>query len=173
MKTEILNKLKSQNFKVVGFICGGIFLLLLTFTAGVEVGLHKARFSYAFGENYEKNFGGSKDGQRGDERNKGNDKRGMMKRGMLGGEEFRNGHGVAGEIISISGDSVVIKGKDNQESTARITETTIINRGQDTIQLSELKVGDKLVVVGKPGEDGVIGSHLVRVLPVDMVTPTN
>lgn len=161
----LFSKLKAQKFKSTGFIFGALFILLITFAAGVQVGLHKARFSHAFGENYERNFGGMKGGPGGEKI--------MIKRGMFEEGEFRNGHGVAGEILSLSGDSIIIKGRDNQESTVRITDTTIIKRGPDTIEQGDLKVTDKLVVIGKPGEDGVIGAHLVRVLPFDMPQPSN
>lgn len=164
--------MKAQSFKSVGIIFLALFVLLVTFSAGVQVGLHKARFSHAFGENYERNFAGMKDDPRGGGPDFGGERL-RMRPEMFGPGEFRNAHGVAGEILSLSGDSLVIKGRDNQESTVRITDTTIINRGPDTIQQSDLKVGDKLVVVGKPGEDGVIGAHLVRVLPFDMPAPTH
>ena len=150
---------ESKYFKVVA-ITGGIFLVaLFSFALGVKVGFHKAAFSVRFGENYERNFlgGDMRDGRPplpGFARmmGPGPDDRGM-----------RNPHGVAGEILSIASDTIVIKNRDNQESSLRIDDKTIINRAKQTLTVSDLATGDEIVVVGKPGDDGVILARLIRV----------
>ena len=57
---------KSKILKVAALAVGGILVVLASFAGGVAVGLKKARFSYKFGENYERNFvGGSFHGPEG------------------------------------------------------------------------------------------------------------
>ncbi len=148
--------IESKYFKV-GAITGAIFLVILcSFALGVKVGFYKASFSGHFGENYERNFLGGefRDGR-------------LMPRfgKMMDSDDrgMRNPHGVAGEIISISGDTLVIKNPDNQESSLRIDDATVINRGKQTLALSDLVIGENIVVVGKPGDDGVISARLIRV----------
>lgn len=148
---------ESKYFKV-GAITGGIFLVaLVSFALGVKVGFYKASFSARFGENYERNFlgGDFREGRPpmpGFARMMDSDDRGM-----------RNPHGVAGEILSIAGDTLVIKNPENQESTLRVNDKTIINRGKKTLALSDLSVGERIIVVGKPGDDGMIFARLIRV----------
>ncbi len=148
---------ESKYFKVAAITSGVFFIALLSFALGVRIGLHKAFFSTRFGENYERNFiGGPEnwDGRMmsGFGRMMKNDDRGV-----------RNPHGVRGEIISISGDTLIIKDRNNQESSIRVGSTTSINRGREVVALNTLTVGNQIIVVGKPGDDGVITAELIRV----------
>lgn len=152
--------IESKYFRVVAIV-GGVFLVaLLSFAVGVRVGLHKALFSTHFGQNYERNFMGGPGGRGG----------AMIppfgKMIDANDRGVRNPHGVGGEIISISGDTLVIKDRNNQESSVRISEATSINRGKEILALEHLGVGDRIIVVGKPGDDGVIIAGLVRVFDV-------
>lgn len=164
--------IQSKTFKIAAAVFGSLFALLLAFAGGVKVGLHKANFSGNFNKHYEENFAGR--GRDNDDRG-GRGGRGSEEgRGMMGaqgggmmdlGGDFRNGHGTAGDIVSISGDTVVLKNKNNQEVSVRISSESIINKGQDEIAIGDLKAGDHVVVVGKPGDDGVIAALIVRVFP--------
>ena len=148
---------ESKYFKAVA-ITGGIFLVaLFSFALGVKVGFHKATFSVRFGENYERNFLGGPENFDGTRMPRMAKMMGLDDRGM------RNPHGVAGEILSIVDDTMVIKNRDNQESTLRIDDSTIINRGKQTLAVSDLATGDEIVVIGKPEEDGIILARLIRV----------
>src|SRR3990172_4150311 len=91
-------KTKPKNLKTAAIVAGTLLVALIIFAAGVGVGLRKARFSYRWGENYERNFMGSRF----------NDGRGMMggRSGFLcgmmrvfSGRDFRNAHGLSGTII--------------------------------------------------------------------------
>lgn len=151
-KSALKSKMKSNGFKIAGIIVGAFLVFLIGFAAGMRVGFHKIRFSNDFGKNYERNFMGPKS-------------QGPM--GMFRdfeGKEMRNPHGLAGEIISISGDSLVIKDKDNRENTVAVAENTAIKNGNDDIKITDLKSGDKIVVLGKPGDDGIIKADLIRIL---------
>jgi hypothetical protein len=142
-------------------IVGLLLLMLISFAVGVSVGFHKAKFSSRFGENYERNFMGQHFGV-------GKQEVGLMgkmkeKMGEFEGRGMRNGHGVAGTIISISDGSIVVKDKDNKEITISVSDQTIINQGQNTIKIGDLKNDEQIIVIGKPGDNGVINADLIRV----------
>lgn len=152
---------ESKYFKVAAITCGVLLVALISFAAGISIGSHRALFSANFGENYERNFLGGPEGIRPSVPPLG----GMVD--SKGQKGMRNPHGVGGEILSISGDTIVIKDKNNQESSIRVSDATIINRGEETITLGDLVVGDKIVVVGKPQDDGVVAAHLIRIFQKD------
>jgi hypothetical protein len=152
--------LKSRKFIIAAAIVGIFIIALVSFSMGVAVGFHKARFSFKFGENYEKNFMGPHPEM--------NMLKGPM--GMMGekfrdfkGEGMRNGHGVAGTIISVSENSVVVKDKDGKENTIAVSDKTVIKQGRDNIKIEDLKNGEEIVIIGKPGDDGMVNADLIRV----------
>lgn len=147
--------IKSNNFKIASIVVGGIILVFLIFSAGVSVGIHKARFSGRFADNYERNFMGPERGMMGGPDN--------FMRGMEG-RDFRNAHGIGGEIISIADNNLVVKDLDNRENTITVGDKTIIKRGRDDIKITDLKSGDKIIVMGRPGDNGTINADLIRVL---------
>jgi hypothetical protein len=160
---------KSQKFKYAAIAVGSAILAIIIFSAGIFVGLKKARFSYSWGENYERNFARPFGGPE------------MMHGPLPGpmemmrdfeGRDFRNGHGVAGEIISITGNNIVLKDLRNNENTIAVSDKTIIKQGRDNISLNDLKNNQKIVVLGQPGENGVINADLIRVFNV-VNGPTN
>jgi hypothetical protein len=147
--------LKSKKFKIAAGIVGSFILALVIFGAGVSVGIHKARFSYRFGENYEKNFMGPRpEGPMG---------------GPMGffrdmeGRDFRNGHGIAGSIVSIADNTIVIKDKENKEISIAVTDKTAIKDGRDDLKITDLKQNERIVVIGKPSDNGVVNADLIRV----------
>lgn len=157
--------IQSRTFKIVAAIICVFLISVVSFGAGVAVGLHKARFSADFGKNYERNFMGSRFG----------DGRGMIGGngggGMMGffsdfeGRDFRNGHGLAGTVISISDNNIIIKDRDNKENTVTVSAQTLIKSQRDNLKLSDLKVNDQIVVMGNPGDNGVVNASLIRVFP--------
>lgn len=150
--------IESKYFKIAAIVSGILLVALVSFATGVKVGLHKALFSARFGENYERNFLGGSDGR---------DGRGSERMNKMVDKGMRNAHGVAGEILSIGESTFILKDRNNQENTIRLNESTIINRGKETVDLGSLVVGDRVVVVGKPQDDGVIAAHLIRIFPSD------
>lgn len=152
---EMKEIIHSRQFRIAAIVLGSLVVILVSFVAGFQLGLHKAKFSYAFGANYEKNFVG-----RG-----ANDGRHMMPPMMNGGGSggFRNGHGIAGQVVSVSDDTIVIKDRNNQESAIKVSATTVINQGQNTVALSDIKPDERIVVIGQPGDDGTVQASLIRV----------
>lgn len=161
-KPEEKPKYKNKNLKISVIVVGGLLAILVIFAAGVGVGLRKARFSNDFGRNYERNFMGSRFDQG----------RGMMggRVGFVGGmmrefsgRDFRNANGLAGTIISITDNNLIIKDGDNKENTVAVTDKTLIKSRRDDLKLSDLKNNDQIVVIGQPGDNGVINADLIRV----------
>ncbi len=153
-----MEKLLSSKKFIIATSIVAIFIIAISFFAmGVFVGFHKARFSYGFGENYERNFMKPRPELGGPI--------GMMREKLrdFEGRGMRNGHGVAGTIISISDNSIVIKDRDGKENTISVSDKTIINLGRDTIKIGDLKNDEEIVVIGKPGDNGVINADLIRV----------
>ena len=157
---------KSKSLKIALIVIGEILLIFLVFAIGVAIGLKKAKFSYSFGENYERNFVGPK------MRNEKRDNRpGMLptrpQQGFMNeieNRDFRNAHGLAGTVISISSDNtIVVKDRDDKENIVSVNEKTLIKSGRENLKITDLKAGDELVVMGTPNSDGVINATLIRV----------
>jgi hypothetical protein len=156
---------KSHKYKVLLLVMGFVIIGLGSFATGLKVGLDKARFSYNWGENYERNFigpkqGGFPGGFEGPGRMMGGAGRGGF--GMMG-QAFRNGHGIGGDIISISENSLVVKDDSNNENKVNVTDKTIIKMYGEDLKFSDLKQDQRVVVMGKPNESGSIDAVLIRV----------
>ena len=159
---------KSKKFKIAALAVGVVIVALVSFAGGVAIGFHKARFSYKFGENYERNFvGGPFQGQ------------GMMGRGQQGmmgdfeGRGLRNSHGIAGAIISVADGKIIIKDRNGQENTITVSDQTLIKSGQNTIKITDLKQDEQIVVMGQPGDNGTVNADLIRVFDNDNMNSNN
>lgn len=146
------NKLfQSKKFKIALVAIGALIVLLLVFKAGEFVGYRKARFSYKWGENYNRNFAGPRSGFFGNF--------GLS----FGDKDYINAHGTFGSIIKIDGSTLIVKGSDNVEKTILISDTTTITSRRETIKAGDLKIDDRVVVIGSPNEQGQIEAKLIRV----------
>ncbi len=153
--------IQSKTFKLITVIVGIFLVAIVSFGTGVAVGLKKARYSYEWGANYERNFIGAPRIMNG---GRGGFFSGMMRE--FDGRDFRNANGLAGTIVSISGNNIVVKDSNSgngQENTIAITGNTIIKSRGTNLKLSDLKQNDKIVVLGKPSDNGVINADLIRV----------
>lgn len=140
---------RSRLFRTIAISGGALLLAILIFAGGVVVGLRKARFSYRFGQNYERNFVGM---------------RGHGHMFPWGGDhDFRDPHGLAGTIISLSGNNLVIKDAGGQENTVTITNQTLIKYQGKNLKAGDLKQNEKVVVLGRPSSNGTVSADLVRV----------
>lgn len=129
---------------IIGISIAVIALLILF--VGINVGRHQAEFACQFGGNFEKNFMGPK-----------------MGGGIFGG--MPSGHGAAGEIISINLPQIVVSGPDNLEKIITISDGSVIRRFREGVASADLKVGDFIVVIGDPNNQGEIEAKLIRVMP--------
>lgn len=158
---------RSHKYKILLLVMGFVIIGLVGFATGLKVGLDKARFLYNWGENYERNFIGPKQGgfpDRFEGRQGGMMGPGSgMGSGMMMGQGFRNGHGIGGDIISISDNSLVVKDEFNNENKVNVTDKTIIKLFGEDLKFSDLKQGERVVVMGKPNDNGSIDAVLIRV----------
>ncbi len=150
------NKLpQSKTFKRAALLVGLLLIVFVSFSFGAFVGYHKARFSYAWGENYDRNFAGPHHGIFG--------MQGMM---PFDSSAFMNAHGAFGTIAGIDSTSamIMIKGQDNLEKTVVISSSTALLEHRSAIAFSDLETGESVVVIGTPNEQGQIEARLVRIL---------
>jgi len=151
--SENKDKKISQDFLkwiIVGI--AGFVIVVLIFGAGMFVGGMKARFSYKWAESYHRNFAGPQEGFFGD-----------LRRMVPPPGDFIEGHGTFGEVIKINDSDFVIKGQGDVEKIIVIKEDTILEKGRTTIKKDDLKVGDRVVIIGFPNDQGQIEAKLIRV----------
>jgi hypothetical protein len=125
----------------------GLVAALLIFQLGMYVGFRKANFSYGYGDNYHRTFGGPAGG---------------FMRGFEG-KDFVNGHGTSGTVASVSDDGIVIKGSDGMEKMIAISEKTSIIEGHAALKASDLHIDDIVTVIGRPRNDGTVSAEIIRV----------
>ncbi len=147
MTHEIASAARSKMLRWALYFIGGIALILVVFQLGMFVGFRKARFSFRWADSYHRTFGGPRGGWWQD----------------FTGDDLINGHGVAGQVIKIDGNSLVIKGKEAVERIVVVSASTTIRGGRDTMSASDIKVDTKVVVIGTPQTDGSIMAKLIRV----------
>ena len=152
--TDNKQDIKKRNHDILKWVIiglAGFVIVVLIFGAGMFVGGMKARFSYRWAESYHKNFAGPKGGFFGD----------WQGSPPVPGD-FIESHGTFGEIITINDSDFVINGRDGVEKIIIIKEDTAIKKGRITIKKDELKVGDQVVIIGSPNEQGQIEAKLIR-----------
>lgn len=73
----------------------------------------------------------------------------MMMQG--GGEDrgMRGGPHLGGEITKIDGNTITLKGMDDQVITVTVNDKTTYHKADSDAKLSDLKVGDKIMVRGE------------------------
>lgn len=144
------NKIFQSNlFKGFLFCLLGFLLLTFVFKVGEIVGAKKADFSCRWSDNYHRNFGGPRAG--------------FLK--GFGDKDFIEANGVVGQIIKIASSTIAIKGRGDIEKIVLINSNTTIKSLEKTIQASDLKVDDMVVVIGEPNNSGQISAKLIRVMP--------
>jgi len=147
---------QSAIFKKTLLALGAVIVLLGVFKLGILVGYKKAGFSYKWGEQYHRNFGGPRGGFFGN-----------IRRGF-GDKDFINAHGTFGSIIRLDSTTstalsiLVIKGKDDLEKTILVSDKTEIGSRRQAITIGDLKIDDQVVVIGSPNEQGQIEAKLIR-----------
>ncbi|MDO8668599.1 MAG: hypothetical protein Q7K35_05980 [bacterium] len=150
---------KPVHFNKLLIILSAAVVLIFVFTLGVFVGHEKARFSGAWGENYYRNIMGP--GRAGGFGMMDFDRRGF------------NGRSGLGQIIKIEGNEMIIKDQANIEKAVLITERTAIVKDSQNIKITDLKIDDKVIIIGRPNNQGQIEPKLIRVLPAETPVPLN
>ncbi len=142
-----------------GLIFGiAIFIILFfVFSLGVFVGTKKADFSFRWADEYHRNFAGPQGGFFGD---------------FIGiDREFTSSNGAFGQVIKISDGSITVQGGDNIEKIILVSDKTSVVSPKKNIKLSDLKVGDSIVVIGEPNASGQIQAELIRFMPTPLNAP--
>jgi hypothetical protein len=150
-----LNKFfQSKIFRRVLIAVALLVIIFVSFGTGVFVGYRKASFSYAWSENYDRNFGGPH-------------------HGIFGiaplptpkpSNDFPNAHGTFGTILNIATSDITINSPDGVERTVRLSSSTIIKERSENIGPADLEAGEPIVVIGSPNNQGQIDARLIRVM---------
>lgn len=85
------------------------------------------------------------------------------------------GHGALGNITQIEATTLTIQTREGTTQTIVVDAKTRIERGTfkpTKLTLHELKVGDRIIVVGRPNAQGYIKANVIRVLVAPVLTPT-
>lgn len=138
-------KTKKVKYIIVAFCL--LIAMLLVFKAGKFVGERRVRFSYDWAENYQRNFAGP---------------RGGFMRDMMG-RDYINAHGIFGTILQIDNNTLVIKGQGDKELTVVTDGSTVMKRGVANILAGDLKIDDRVTIIGRPDNQGQIVAKLIRV----------
>ena len=152
------NLFQSKMSRKIIFGVGIAVVVLAVFQAGMFVGYRKAAFSYKWGDNYYRTFGGRHRGEMG----------GMM--GLFRGKDFSSSHGTIGKIISIDLPTLAIEDKDGVEKIILITDDTVIKKFRGNIQPADIKIDDSVTVIGSPNADAQIEAKFIRLLPEFSIT---
>lgn len=150
IKEKIEKMFESKMFVGVLYGIGVMIAIMLIFYCGLSVGLRRASFGKAWGENYERNFGmmqGARDGFN------------------FGKDNFPNAHGAVGKIIKIELPTLIVQDKDNTEKVVLINNDTKIQKMMSGLEKTDLKIDDFVVIIGSPNESGQVEAKLIRVMP--------
>lgn len=121
-----------------------VAVLVVVFCTGIVVGIEKTRFSYGMGESRYQAFAGPP--------------------GFFVDKNYENGHGLAGTILKISGETILVKNPQGLEKVIEVTNRTLIKKGRQDISTKDLKNNDGIIVIGSPGPEGEIEATLIRVM---------
>ena len=147
---------RSKTFKTILVVGGSVIVILAVFVLGVDVGVHKASFSYRVGEHYDSLFG----------RNDGS-----IVPPPIYADTIPGGHEAAGKIVSVELPVFVVVGPDNIEKKIDVVDGTVVTKLRAAASSSDIKIGDSAVVIGMPGTDSDIDAQFIRIFPAGSTTP--
>lgn len=159
---KIKDFFQSKLFKKILMGLGCFILIFLIFQAGMFVGYKRAGFSYKFGENYHKMFGGPPPSQMFPVK--------MFPKDLRRGN-FMDSHGTIGKIIKINLPTFVIEDSYKVEKVVLIKEDTTIMHLREAIKATDLKVDDSVVIIGAPNDQAQIEAKLIRIAPAPAPIP--
>ncbi len=173
LKEDLKKICVSKWFRVSIKVLALIIIISLSFSLGELVGFKKSGFVEDWGRGYGKNFR--------------NDRfegiLGMMGGGMMRGyfnsfQNLRGGmmvssHGIYGQVISNDGSSLMIALGNNVEDKILVSSTTLLRNETGNVQLSDIKVGESVAIVGNPNNSGEIEARFIRIINLDNGINTN
>jgi hypothetical protein len=146
----LTNFIKSKAYIYAVAVFFFLALLLGVFSVGAAVGYHRARLSYKWSENYQKNFAGPRSGFFTD----------------FKGGDFVENYATFGRVIKVALPDIVIQGRDNFEKVIIVGNDTSIAMMRQTIQPADIKVNDAIIVIGEPNNQGEIEAKFIRVMQI-------
>ncbi len=144
------HKITLSILKVLIVALLGFAFVMLVFVVGIWVGQKRAEFSFAWAQNYHRNFAGPARGIFGN----------FSSQGMV------SGHGVFGQVIQIDGNVLIVRAQNNREEMVVVFEKTIIVNAVKKITILDIEPNDNIVVIGAPNPQGQIEAGFIRILPV-------
>jgi len=145
---------QSKIFRRVLIAVALLAIIFVSFGAGVFMGYRKASFSYAWSENYDRNFGGPHHGIFG-----------ISPASLPGpGQDFMGAHGTFGTILDVATSNIALNSTNGAERTVRLSSSTVIKENSGDISSSDLEAGESIVVIGSPDGQGQINALLIRVM---------
>jgi len=154
-----MNKfLKNPTSMRIVIILAIIIVAIFIFGAGISVGYHRAIFTMARQSGYGRGF---------------NDPRSPFAP-FFHDSDHANSHGTVGEIIKVTLPAIMVKSSHSAEQVVNISSSTIIRSMYATASTSDLVIGDRVVIIGAPNQNGSIDAAFVRILPsASTSAPTN
>lgn len=138
--------IKRSSALFAGLILGGIGLLLIGLFAGQAIGERRANHAGRWQQNYERNFFGAK---------------GARHFGKP--PHFLKGHALLGEVLTVSENTITVKGQDNTEQSVSLTDNTVIRRNGNSGSREDLATGTRVAVFGHPNDTGQVAARLIRI----------
>ena len=130
-------------------ILTAILLMLVIFSAGMFVGYHKARFSYEWNANYARNISNPD----------------SMFAPFMHDTDHGDAHGAIGEIVSIRSPLIMIKNPFEAEKILIIDQGTMIRHLYGIASTSDLAVGEHIIALGSPDQNGQVHATFIRIIP--------
>lgn len=135
---------------IKGLITGVVILIILlgVFQLGVFVGSRKAGLAFRRFELFSNMPGGPP-------------RHGPMGLPLPGTFES---NGAVGSVILNDGQRMILKGFDGSEKVIVYSTTTEIQDGQNTLQPTDIPENKRIVIFGRPDENGQIEARFIRLL---------
>ena len=128
-----------------------IAIVICVFHLGEEFGYKKAQVMGEMGGGYDRAFGPKDPHEAGPF-------------GYLFDDQTGT-HGVAGKVISITDDKLLVEDHDSTEKTVIIDNDTIIKKQRADIKETDIQPNDLIIVIGSPTDNGEITAKIIRVMP--------
>jgi len=128
---------------------GILLVALIVFWAGTAVGYRQAEFSYRWGSHYQDAFAGP----------------GGPFAFRADPDALDAAHGASGTVIGINPPVIAVKRGSEAEKVVVIGPATAIRRLRSQATTTDIHVGDMVIAIGEPDQDGRIVATLIRILP--------
>ncbi len=137
----------SRKVRFAAGTIGALILALLVFRAGVVVGSHRGQFRGDLSREH-----------------------GFRSPFFLGNFEMphgflQDGHGAVGSITAITLPTFLIETRDGANQTILISTSTLIRDMHAPDATTTLSVGDRIIVLGDPDNQGRINARIINVFP--------